>query len=1070
MAEAAALEDAQDEARRSALLRRKLFPDAPQVHIGRFVLQERIGAGAMGTVYLGLDEQLHRAVAIKVLRASAGASNHRLLREARGLAKIAHPNVVTVYEAGEVGEQFYVAMEYVHGQTLATWEEGRSWQECLSAYRAAGRGLIAVHAAGLVHRDFKPANVLVGDDGRVQVADFGLVRSDEREDTPHAGIALLNTDLTAFGTLLGTPAYMSPEQLRGETADARSDQFSFCVALFEAVTGTRPFPGETVPQLHAAIARGAAAAARRIPTWLDSALRRGLSADPADRHSDMDALVGALTPPRRRSWRAAAGIAAVVVAGVAGIGLAVLEPPSPEPAPAPAVDSSAIAGAQLVTQARKRLVSDPTTAALLLLEAVPTTPGWSQAARDALSGPIIQRSLRPEHILYGIRYSLDGHLEAADREGIFHRWAGAAAEAQPRPYSTLGTATAGLQVSDVVRRVADADARFGPPYAYTFLKSGVLRWATKAAVHDIVADGSQVQWPIPAAGSRGIRLTPDGVLFRLETSGVLHRIDVETQKATQIARNVTAFSTRDEEVIAGKKSGWLGVWTSGTWRELDGPKTGTRGIIVDSARPWIVAVGDDKASVWHVDEPSAHFDIPGRWMPSGWGFVGRDKIWLLNGQRGPTLWDLRNQRTLPFGVPGRETTGVAHYGFTKAATSGLDGRLHHWNLAGVEGQVLVQQAEGGIWAGSIDHARGRLATAGTDGTVRLVELGGERKVQTLGTGVEANFYHTAFSEDGLWLAAGAGDGTARIWNLETGGPPLVFDGHATWAYALSFSPDGKWLATGDRDGVVRHLPTAGGEPRVLGAHPLPNGSRRIHAIVHNPAGTHVISASKNGSIVAFPTDGTEHLTVTMEEYNSIVAYDANDRLMTVGTRGIVQRWSDVPGKIVARYDLESAPTAWAFAHSGDHLAVATANRQVQVWDVAVQDAPAFQLPPGDAVSEAVVFDPESQRLAVGDGTGTIRIVDMSGEELWRFTGHTRGIRFLAFYEDDLLSASADGTIRRWETPTSIAGLAALLRSRTHSCLTTGERRRFLGESKSKAMATATTCLEKRALPPQDAPR
>jgi serine/threonine protein kinase len=200
---------------------------------------DRIGAGGMGVVYAAYDPELDRRVALKLLRPDrfgSDADRLRLLREAQALARLADPHVVSVYDTGTFGDRVFVAVELVEGETLRQWLGGlraapRSWREVLARFLPAGRGLAAAHAAGLVHRDFKPENVLLGRDGRVRVADFGLA---EAAPEPGGKLAALPAE---WGLVLGTPAYMAPEQLRGIAVDARSDQFSFCVALFEALYG-----------------------------------------------------------------------------------------------------------------------------------------------------------------------------------------------------------------------------------------------------------------------------------------------------------------------------------------------------------------------------------------------------------------------------------------------------------------------------------------------------------------------------------------------------------------------------------------------------------------------------------------------------------------------------------------------------------------------------------------------------------------------------------------------------------------------------------------------------------------
>lgn len=327
-----------------ASIERRLFPNArPAVRIGRFMLLERIGSGGMGDVYSAYDEHLERRVAIKLVRNQSGAgASERLLREAKALARLSHPNVVQVYDAGTVESQVFVAMELIQGRNLRAWLEERTagprlepWQGVRDIFLHAGAGLEAAHQAGLAHRDFKPENVLIGDDGRVAVVDFGLARlvaeqappasegNSEVRPVQEGGPAVsAQTRVTATGALIGTPAYLSPEQIRGHTGDARSDQFSFCVSLYEALLGVRPFPVELAEdRLRAIEARQLAepTAGRNVPVWLRQALVRGMSPQPEERFSRMDDLLAALARDKRRRKRGV-GVAAVLVCTGVAIG------------------------------------------------------------------------------------------------------------------------------------------------------------------------------------------------------------------------------------------------------------------------------------------------------------------------------------------------------------------------------------------------------------------------------------------------------------------------------------------------------------------------------------------------------------------------------------------------------------------------------------------------------------------------------------------------------------------------------------------------------------------------------
>ncbi len=289
--------------------------------IGRYLVLERLGEGGMGVVLLAYDPELDRKVAIKLLRGvttrDPERASERLRREAQAMARLSHRNVVTVFDVGVHEGHVFVAMEYVQGDTLAGHLAATkpSALRTVALFVEAARGLQAAHAAGIVHRDVKPTNVLVGEGGtRVVVTDFGLARRDHEPDgdrPPEATSGREGTQLTESGTLLGTPAYMSPEQYAGAAVDARSDQFSWCVALWQSLYGELPFAGRTAAELAAAVEAGIVRTPTRadVPERIRRALVRGLSPDPADRFVDMEALVHAIEPPVRSRGRVALGAA-----------------------------------------------------------------------------------------------------------------------------------------------------------------------------------------------------------------------------------------------------------------------------------------------------------------------------------------------------------------------------------------------------------------------------------------------------------------------------------------------------------------------------------------------------------------------------------------------------------------------------------------------------------------------------------------------------------------------------------------------------------------------------------------
>ncbi len=310
--------------------------------LDRYLVLEQLGEGGMGVVHRAYDPKLCREVALKMLRfdrrndRGAPQAEARILREAQAMAQLSHPNVLPVYDVEPVGELVYIAMEYVNGETLSRWlrRKSRPWREVVDCFRQAGEGLLAAHRAGIVHRDFKPSNVLLGNRGRVLVTDFGLARThndDERYGSPSPADVEEVEPVTEDGEVVGTPAYMAPEQLRGEPVDSRADQYAFCVALYEGLFGHRPFPYRDIRGLLFAKEAGRieADANASVPGWLFRIVERGLAPDPAMRFPSMAELLKALGHDPAQKWRSWAWLGGGIVLGGAAIGLRLASDPGP---------------------------------------------------------------------------------------------------------------------------------------------------------------------------------------------------------------------------------------------------------------------------------------------------------------------------------------------------------------------------------------------------------------------------------------------------------------------------------------------------------------------------------------------------------------------------------------------------------------------------------------------------------------------------------------------------------------------------------------------------------------------
>ena len=407
--------------------------------VGRYVVLESLGAGGMGVVYSAYDPDLDRRVALKLLRRdkpsrpSLTDGRARMLREAQAMAQLSHVNVVAVHDVGLHEGRVFLAMELLAGPNLARWmrDQPRPWAEVLEVFLAAGRGLEAAHAAGLVHRDFKPDNVLLGEGGHVKVTDFGLARFRDLEATPsppttdrqtplgRISASFPATDsLTRTGALLGTPAYMAPEQYFGVAADAASDQFSFCVSLYEALYGERPFGGDDPATVAFNVTEGEvrpAPAGSKVPARVRRVVLRGLARAKADRWPSMTALLSALTPVRsghRRRWIAGVGLIAVV----AGTAIGVQQPDPAQPCremaqPLDGVWDEAARGRVSAAIVATQLGHSAETANLVghRLDAYAT--GWVEARRDACEATHV-RSEQSAELMDRRMECLDDRLDA----------------------------------------------------------------------------------------------------------------------------------------------------------------------------------------------------------------------------------------------------------------------------------------------------------------------------------------------------------------------------------------------------------------------------------------------------------------------------------------------------------------------------------------------------------------------------------------------------------------------------------------------------------------------------------
>jgi len=1103
----------QDDRLRKALVRRRLLGGGlPAIKLGRFTVLGQVGSGAMSVVYAAYDEELDRRVAVKVLRAPVTASlgDQRLRREAQAMARLSHPNVAAVHEIGSWHGRMFIAMEFIKGETLEAWlrADRRGWQQILEVFVEAGRGLAAVHALGLVHRDFKPTNVMIGDDGRTRVLDFGLVRRHEEAGPPDDArgepqhrdppAPALGPTLTATGDCLGTLAYMAPEQrVQAATADARSDQFSFCVALHEAVFGVRP------------IADTPTARSTRIPARLAAVIDRGLAADPRARWTSMEHLLGELTKLRwpARRWRPhravlamAALIATVVVVAHHLVAreqraTAALEQQA-------AYQRARVHDAKLVIAAQQLAERDPTAAAAALreVEHPDDASGWRSTATATLFAPLstaLARDLDRDcgRVEYSpdagrVLVSVDGGgmlvrradnlaalATAHDHERILalssdHRWVLAqAADA------TIVLARTDGQIRRTVSGLGEAVSYAivpGPePDIVAVSPAGrVRRWRSgdsqslgapppDLARRDLAGWGLQ----IGPAGRHVITSGPAGELWRWQVGS--------TQPAVRLAppgppRRVW-FSDDERWIAVASETGEVALWD-------------TR-----SARSPVLLRGHEKRIF------ASEFSADGRWLATA-SYDGTARVWPTQGAASPVVLrghtsvvtsvrfdrDARRAVTASYDRTARvwnldgsggvmvlrgHTHQLLAATFSpdgqQVVTCGLDPAVRLWNVSLPPVRVIGRHAAE-IWSASLDPDGARLVTAAFDGTATIWQLDGSRPGIVLRGHEGHQVYAAMFSPDGTRVATGANDGTARIWRADGSGAPRILPGHVGWVYGLAFSPDGRWLATGSSKGEVRLSPVDGdGAPRSLVSDCAGPESGWVESLIFGPSGDWLATTGygcQRGAAVlptqVQPAPSTPS-TLGALRVGAVIAVNRDGLIATAERDGLLRVWraagaASIAAPIATLRSHGPATHDLSFSRDGKRLLSASFDGTAQIWDLEHPVDPVILRGHEDWVVKGG-FDSTGTRVVTASYDGTARVWQLDDpRQPIILRGHEGKLRYAGFTPDGrVVTASFDGTVRLWSLDRVAADNPALseqLRKATTVCLPAHQRMQYLDET------------------------
>ena len=756
-------------------------PSAP-VYIGRYRVVERLGSGAMGVVYSAVDERLGRKLAIKLLHDSFNGDptgRARLLREAQAMARLRHENVVLVYDVGTHGdgdEQVFIAMELAPGRTLDQWQSGapRGPEEILARYLQAGRALAAAHRAGVLHRDFKPENVLVDAAGRVRVLDFGLARAlaGPAEGDPADS---LSEPLTRTGSILGTPAYMAPEQLRGEPTDARADQFSFCVALYEALYGERPFGN--VPRF-AAIEVTHVPKDSRVPGHLRRALLRGLADAKEDRHADMDALLAALRPAvasRRGLLAGLLVLLVLLVLGGAGLGAWAAVSLSTDPGldfaaihagieqdlwvheahtrlAAASQDARQVRDSRRVARFHPLLAHDPTAAALLLQELPPDAEGLTAMRRQVLAHPLT-RFIVPAADVRALWFDPAGLLWIAAGEGEARSFtrdgrpgSGAAVQAPP-PAGAANT-----WPSPDGRSVLHRD-----PHGRLFLGRTWLR------EHE--GEIGAVVW---SADGERVAVASEPQIHVWDRRGGLRRRFAGHQGPVR----VLAWSPAGHRLLTGGDDGQLRVLQvtgpDPEARLLRGHTAAITAVAWDPGGEHVAsASADGNVRMWSL-VPAARVRLDHlaavqalAWQPSGGLLASAADDGKIR------LHDFGGDRPTKLLAHGRSVLSIAWSpdGTRLASAAGGDGHVRVWTDAGEPSQSLPTEGRRGDEPLAVAWTPGGDLLAACNDERVLLWAGGEGLAQRV-VGPRTALMRLSFRPGSTDLATSSVDGVARRWTLD----------------------------------------------------------------------------------------------------------------------------------------------------------------------------------------------------------------------------------------------------------------------------------------------------------------
>ena len=830
--------------------------------IGGFMILRKLGEGGMGVVYAAYDPRLDRNVALKVIhpKRTNAAALSRFIREAKGLGRISHPNVVQVHESGIHRGGMYIAMEYVPGLTLQRWlEPKRDWREVLDVLIQAGRGLEAAHRAKLVHRDFKPGNVMVAEDGRVRVLDFGLVCGmGESEDE----------ELTLSGSQPGTPTYMAPEQIEGGEVDHLSDQFAFCMVAFEALYRVRPFGGGPLLARATRMMMGKITprpSKSKVPRRVHEAILRGLEVAPGRRWPNMSALLGALeqdSKPGRLVIRVGAGLLSCVLAVVIAKLYSLVEERDAmivqnvdiiELQEATIQDQQNTINANDATQQAqdlKMLALSPGERSAALVRVLELYAAWRGEGPPAIEAAVFAAT-EGLHDGWEALPSDQGAIVDAIFAGgtvILLTREGGATRHDVQTGESLGHAdfvgdvefspdgefmlviglegAASLRDTRTGRERILAErgvviARFTPDRQRLLLgdlSGRVQAWTlgsnfSIAPEFELELGAAPRELIVSPDGARMLSADDRGIvnLWRLGSNARAVRLD-----GALVDPRTLAFCADGTRVATADASGSLNLWDgeSGEYLETLVTGHGTIQRLACSARSSaLVSVGKYGAPiVWDTLEARRITSLLGHRLQATDAFFAPDGETLatLGYDSMIRLWDSETGQLLDIlaGQPSIHVRGQFSPDGEHLAVLGMDGALRTWRMQSSTEESLIGSRGHEVRAMAISPDQSRIAM-GEAGQCSLWDAQGRRLVASLDHR-GARVHAVVFSADGRWLATGDSEGRVRIWDAQTGSIVRDMLG-AGPVFSLAFWPDGARLVAGDIQGRVLEYRLESGE-------------------------------------------------------------------------------------------------------------------------------------------------------------------------------------------------------------------------------------------------------------------